>query len=221
MASARGEPVPEAAPLVGLVVGFAVAAYGFLFAPPGTHLLTLLLAILPVYVLTGYAVVRTDEDVTAVLRPDAVLAGGFLAAALVAGYGIVIVGQPAFGLLVALVIGIPPALYHARFGERVNPLSADATLVIAIVTAALVGAASTLEDPIVAALNAALVVFAAIDYRDARGDPLSEFVKFILVAATLGGSGLAVVYFVIIGEAVTGLLAGGALLVLGGYFAME
>lgn len=221
MASARGEPVPEAAPLVGLVVGFAVAAYGFLFAPPGTHLLTLLLAVLPVYVLTAYAVVRTDEDVTRVLPPDAVLAGGFLAAAPVAGYGIVVAGQPAFGLFVALVVGVPPALYHARFGERVNPLSADATVAVAVLVAVLVGMVGAFDDPVVAMLAAALVVFAAVDYRDARGASLSERAEFSLVAATLGGAGLAVVYFAAVGEAVAGLLAGGALLVVGAYFAMD
>lgn len=221
MASARGEPIPEAAPLVGLVVGFAVAAYGFLFAPPGTHLLTLLLAVLPVYVLTAYAVVRTDEDVTRVLPPDAVLAGGFLAAAPVAGYGIVVAGQPAFGLFVALVVGVPPALYHARFGERVNPLSADATVAVAVLVAVLVGVAGALDDPVVATLAAALVVFAAVDYRDARGAPLSERAEFSLVAATLGGASLAIVYFAAVGEAVAGLLAGGALLVVGAYFAMD
>lgn len=220
--SRRGRRVPEAAPLVGLVLAFAVALFGYLFAPPRTLLPLFLVALLLVYGFTAYAVVRSP-DPAAVIPPDAVLAGGFLVAGLLGGYGLVVAGQPMFGLFVALVAGILPALYHARYGERVNPLDATRTFAAAVAVAALVLGVGVLlvGDPAMATLDAVVVVLAAADYRDTRGARLSDLAEFTLVAATLGGAALAVLYFAFVArDPVVGLLVGGSLLAVGAFFAI-
>lgn len=219
--SRRGRPVPEAAPVVGVVLAFSVALYGYLFAPAGTFLPVLLAALLTLYAFTAFAVVRTD-DPAGVLYPDAVLAGGFVLAVLVAAYGLAIAGQPMFAGFVALVAVVPPALYHARYGERVNPLGARATLGAALVCAAvLLALGVVVDDPAMATVDAVLLALAAADYRETRGPPMDATVEATLVAACLGGGGLAVVYFVLVaGQAATGVLVGAAMLVVGAYFAM-
>jgi hypothetical protein len=220
--SRRGRRVPEAAPLVGLVIAFSVALFGYLFAPPRTLLPVFLVALLSVYGFTAYAIVRSP-DPAAVIPPDLVLAAGFLAAGLLGGYGLAVAGQPMFGLFVALVAGILPALYHARYGERVNPLGADETFVAALAVATLVLGVGGLVvgDPAMAALDAVVVVLAAADYRDTRGTPLSDLAEFTLVAATLGGAALAVLYFSFVADdPVLGLLVGSSLLAVGAFFAI-
>lgn len=220
--SRRGRRVPEAAPLVGLVLAFSVALFGYLFAPPGTLLPALLVAVLSLYGFTAYAVVRSP-DPTAVLPPDPVLAGGFLAAGLLGGYGFVVADQPMFALFVAIVAAVLPALYHARYGERVNPLGTNATLGVALAAGAALLAVGVLlvGDPAMAALDAVVVVLAAADYRDTRGEPLSELAEFALVAATLGGAALSVLYFAFVAaDPVVGLLVGGSLLAVGAFFAI-
>lgn len=220
--SRRGRRVPEAAPLVGLVLAFSVALFGYLFAPSGTLLPLLLVAVLFVYGFTAYAVVQSP-DPAAVIPPDAVLAGGFLVAGLLGGYGLVVAGQPMFGLFVALVAGILPALYHARYAEPVNPLGADETFAVALAVAAiiLVVDVSLVGDPAMAALDAVVVVLAAADYRDTRGTPLSDLAEFALVAVTLGGAALSVLYFAFVADdPVLGLLVGSSLLAVGAFFAI-
>jgi small-conductance mechanosensitive channel len=220
--SRRGQRVPEAAPLVGLVLAFSVALFGYLFAPPQTLLPIFLLALLSVYGFTAYAIVRSP-DPAAVIPPDIVLAAGFLVAGLLCGYGLVVAGQPMFGLFVGLVAGTLPALYHARYGERVNPLDADGTFTAALAVAAivLVVGGPVVGDPAMAVLDAVVVVLAAADYRDVRGTPLSDLAEFTLVAATLGGAALAVIYFSFVAaDPVLGLLVGGSLLAVGAFFAI-
>jgi hypothetical protein len=64
-----------------------------------------------------------------VFRPDPVLAAGFLGGGLAVLYGVA-TGQAIFGALVAAVVAAPPALFHARYGESINPLAPGATLVV-------------------------------------------------------------------------------------------
>lgn len=219
--SRRGRPVPEAAPVVGVVLAFSVVLFGYLFAPPGTLLPTVLVGLLLLYAFTAFAVVRTDHP-ERVLAPDAVLAVGVLCSVLVVGYGLSVAGQPAFAAFVALVAVLPTALYHARYGERVNPLSPRATLAAALAGAlGLLALGVVVSDPAMGAADAVLLVLAAADYRDVRGPPMDDLVEAGLVAACLGGAGLAVVYFVFVaGQAATGVLVGWVLLVVGAYFVM-
>ncbi|MFC7235329.1 hypothetical protein [Halosegnis marinus] len=218
--SRRGQPVPEAAPLIGVVLAFGVAGFGFLFAPADARLPVAAVALLLLYGFTAYGVARSP-DPAAAIPPDPTLAAGLLLGAVAAGYGVV-VGQPMPGLLVAAVAAVPPAAYHARFGERVNPLSPDRTFLAAGGLAALVVALGVLVgDPAVGALDAAVLLLAAADYRDTRGEPLSEVAEFTLVAAALGGAALALLYFVLVADRpAIGLLAGAALVVVGAYFAL-
>lgn len=221
--SRRGRRVPEAAPLVGLVLAFATALFGYLFAPPGAVLPVVLVAVVLLYGFTVYGVVRSP-DPTAVLRPDPVLAGGVLLAGVLGGYGLVGPHRPTFALFVALVAVVPPALYHARYGERVNPLSPDATLVVAVVAGLLVavGGSVLVGDPALATLDAVVIGLAGADYRDARGRPLPRTLEAALVAATLGGAVLSVLYLALVADRpAVGLLVGAALLVVGAYFAMD
>lgn len=220
--SRRGRRVPEAAPLVGLVLSFSTALFGYLFAPAGALLPLLLVAVVLLYGFTAYGIV-TSPAPAAVLPPNPVLAGGVLLGGVLASYGLVAAVTPTFALFAGLVAAVPPALYHARFGERVNPLDADVTLAAAVATAVLIAIAGTVVvgDAPVAALDAVVLVLAAADYRDARGDPLPEVASAALVAATLGGAVLSVLYFALVADrAAVGLLAGAALLVVGAYFAM-
>ncbi|WP_255151041.1 hypothetical protein [Halorarius halobius] len=217
--SRRGRRVPEAAPLVGLVLAFSVALFGVLFAPTGTLLPVFLVAVLALYAFTAYGILRSD-DPTAVLPPDLVLGGGVIVAGLLAGYGVV-TGDAVLGLFVAAIAGVPPALYHARYGEAVNPLSPDATLAAAVVAGLVVlGVGVLAGSPALSAVTAVVVVLAAADYRDTRGGPLAPRLEFALVAVTLGGAALAVGYFALTGAPTLGLLVGSALLALGAFFAI-
>lgn len=207
---------------MGLVLAFSVALFGYLFAPPTTLLPVFLVALLSVYGFTAYAIVQSP-DPAAVIPPDAALAGGFLAAGLLGGYGLVVAGQPMFGLFVALLAVLVPALYHARYGEPVNPLGADETFLLALVVAALVLVVGVVfvGDPAMAALDAIVLVLVAADYRDTRGVPLSDLAEFTLVATTLGGAALSVLYFALVADdPVLGLLVGSSLLVIGAFFAI-
>lgn len=219
--SRRGRRVPEAAPLVGLVLAFSVALFGYLFAPPATLLPMLVVALLLLHGFTAYGIARSPDPV-AVFPPDAVLAAGFLTAGVTGGYGVAVAGQPMFALFAALVAVLPPSLYHARYGERLNPLDPDATLGVAVGFAMLVAIVGVVlvGDPAMSVVDAAVVVLGGIDYRDSRGEPLPEIAEFTLVAATLGGSALSVVYFSLVaGRPSVGLLVGTALLVVGTFVA--
>lgn len=219
--SRRGRRVPEAAPLVGLVLSFSVALFGYLFAPPATLLPMLVVALLLLHGFTAYGIARSPDPV-AVFPPDAVLATGFLAAGVTGGYGVAVADQSMFALFAVLVAVLPPSLYHARYGERLNPLGPDATLGLAVGFAAFVASVGVVlvGDPAMSVVDAAVVVLGGIDYRDSRGEPLSEIAEFTLVAATLGGSALSVVYFsLVVGRPSVGLLVGTALLVVGTFVA--
>lgn len=218
--SRRGQPVPEAAPLLGVVLAFGIAGFGFRFGPAGSHLATTAVALVVLYGFTAYGIARSPDPVDAI-PPDPVLVIGALLAVGAVGYGVA-VAQPMAGVLVGLVAVLPPAAYHARFGKPRNPLSPDRTFLVAVAAALLLVVAGTLLDDLaLAALAGGLLVLAAADYRDARGDPLGDLAEFALVAAALGGAALAVLYFTLIaGRPGVGLLTGAGLLAVGAYFAL-
>lgn len=212
---------------MGLVIAFAIALFGLLFGPSGSHLATVLLAVVPLYAFTAFGIVRADERVASVVRPDPVLAGAVLAAVAVVGYGLVVAGQPSFAVLVGLVVVVPPAMYHARYGEPVNPLSPGQTLAVAGAAAAallaagpLVGGSGSTSDATVWALDALVVLLAGLDYRDERGGPLDERTERAVVGTCFGGAALAVGYFVLVASApVVGVLVAGSLIAVGAYVA--
>lgn len=211
--------MPEAAVLVGVVLSLSFSVYAVLFAD--ALLPAVLVAATVLYAFVGFAVAR-DDDPAATLLPDPILAGGVLVAGVVFGYGVV-VAQPLFGLFVALVVLLPTALYHARFGEPVNPLSPVATLAVAGAVGALVLAYGVLVagDPVLATVVAVLLVVGAEDYRAQRGDPLTRTAERVAVAVCLGGAVLSLAYFLLVrGAPTTALLVSGSLVVVGGYFAL-
>lgn len=218
--SRRGQPVPEAAPVIGVVLAFGVAGFGLLFGTPETHLAVVALALALLYGFTAYGIVRSP-DPASVIPPDPVLGGGVLLGGALAGYGVVL-AQPMLGVLAGLVAVVPPVAYHARFGEQLNPLSPDRTLLVAVGLAVVIGVVGVLvADPVMGVLDGVVVVLAGADYRDTRGAALGELVEFTLVSVTLGGAALAVLYFTLVdGRPAVGLLAGGALVVVGAYFAI-
>jgi len=218
--SRRGQPVPEAAPLLGVVLAFGIAGFGFRFGPAGSHLATAAVALVVLYGFTAYGIARSPDPVDAI-PPNPVLAGGALLGVVAVGYGVV-VGQPMAGVLVGLVAAVPPASYHARAGEPHNPLSADRTFLAAVAGALLlVVVGALLADLALAAVAGGLLVLAAADYRDTRGDPLGDLAEFALVAAALGGAALAVLYFTLVADRpAVGLLAGIGLVAVGAYFAL-
>jgi hypothetical protein len=207
--------VPEAAPLVGLVLAFAFALFGLLFS--SNHLGTLLVSALILYPFVAFGIVRseTPEDV---FVPDYVLAAGFLGSAPLLLYGIAI-GQALFGALVALVVGVPPALYHARFGESVNPLSPDQSLAVGLLGTAGLLAYAAMSNLLVGSAAAALLGAAAVDYRRQRGGPIERRTRTIALVGCLGGGLLAFGALVMSGRPTEGLAAGGVLVVIGAFVA--
>ncbi|QLD85335.1 hypothetical protein HWV23_06200 [Natronomonas halophila] len=207
--------VPEAAPLVGLVLAFAFGLFGLLFSP--NHLGTLLVSALILYPFVAFGIVRSEspEDV---FVPDYVLAAGFLASAPVFLYGIVI-QRALFGSLVALVVGVPPALYHARFGESVNPLSPDGSLAAGLLGTVGLLAYATVSDLLAGSAAAAILGAAAVDYRRQRGGPIDRRTRTIALVGCLGGGLLAFGALAAAGRSTEGLAIGGVLVVIGAFVA--
>ena len=211
-----GRPVPEAAPLVGLVLAFAFALYGFLTA--GDHLATVLGSIVLLYPFVGFGLARSERP-EAVFRPDPVLAAGYLVGALVALYGVV-VGRPVFGAFVAAVVALPPAIYHARYGEPINPLSPDATLALGLLAAVALIVAGVRSALLPGALAAALVGLAAVDYRRQRGGPMARRTRTVALVCCLGGGLAAFGLLAVAGQPTRGLAAGGVLVAVGAFLAL-
>jgi hypothetical protein len=207
--------VPEAAPLVGLVLALAFALFGLLFS--SNHLGTALVSVVLLYPFVGFGVVRSESPET-VFPPDPVLAAGSLGGSLAALYGVVS-GQALLGALVAGVVAVPSALYHARFGEPVNPLSPDATLAVGLLAAAGLLLYGAVEGLLVGALSAVLVGFGAIDYRRQRGGPLARRTRSVALACCLGGGIAAFGLLAASGRPTGGLAAGGVLVALGAFLA--
>lgn len=217
--------VPEAAVLVGVVMSLSFALYGALFGDP---LSTALVSVLVLHLFVGYAV-RVDEDPETTLLPDPTLAAAVLAGGVAAAYGLATL-RPLLGLLVALVLAVPAALFHATHAESVNPLSPDATLALAAaagVTTVLAGVAlGRLTDDLAgpagtAGVTAGLLVLGAAEYHTRRGGRLSRRVEGAAVIAALGGATLAMGYLTLVADApLAGLAVAGALLVVGAYFAL-
>lgn len=208
--------VPEAAPLVGLLLAFAFALYGFLTSPD--RLATALGSVVLLYPFVAFGVVRSERPQD-VFHPDPVLAAGSLGGGLLALYGLV-VGRALFGALVAAVVALPPVLYHARYGEPVNPLSPDATLVLGLLAAAglLVAGARTALLPGAAA--AALVGLAAVDYRRLRGGPVARRTRTIALVCCLGGGPAAFGLLLAAGRPAEGLAVGAVPVAVGAFIAL-
>jgi len=218
--------VPEAAVLVGVVLSLSFALYGVLFGDP---LSTTLVSVLVLYVFVGYAV-RVDDDPAATLVPDPTLAAATLAGGLVFAYGLATL-RPFLGLLIALVLAVPAALFHATHAESVTPLSPDATLALAAgagvalllagvvvgrATGDLAGTTST------AAFAAGLLVLGAAEYHTRRATArLPRRVEGAAVLASLAVAALAMGSFALVTDAaLAGLAVAVASLVVGAYFAL-
>jgi hypothetical protein len=209
-------PVPEAAPLVGLVLAFAFALFGFLFS--ANHLATVLVSLVLLYPFVAFGIVRSASAET-VFLPDPILAAGFLGGSLVALYGLA-TGQVGFGLLVAVVVAGPPVIYHARFGDPVNPISPDATLVVGLLAAVAVLSYGALGDLLVGSVTAILVGFTSVDYRRQRGGPLERRTRSVALVCCLGGGLAAFGLLAAVGRPSRGLAAGSVLVALGAFLAL-
>lgn len=207
--------VPEAAPLVGLVLAFAFALFSLLFS--SNHLGTLLVSALILYPFVAFGIVRSEAPEN-VFVPDYVLAAGFLGSAPLLLYGIAI-GQALFGALVALVVVVPPALYHARFGESVNPLSPDQSLAVGLLGTAGLLAYAAVSNLLVGSAAAAILGAAAVDYRRQRGGPIERRTRTTALVGCLGGGLLAFGALAMSGRPTEGLAAGGVLVVIGAFVA--
>lgn len=207
--------VPEAAPLVGLVLASAFALFGFLASP--NHLATALVSVALLYPFVAFGILRSETPET-VFLPDAVLAAGFLGGSLAAIFGLV-VGQPLFGALVAVVIAAPPTLYHARYGASVNPLSPDATLVVGLGLAATFLLYGVTENLLVGAAVATFVGLATVDYRRQRGGPMRRRTRSVALGCCLGGGAAAFGLLAASGRPTEGLAAGTVLVAIGALLA--
>ncbi|MES3517481.1 MAG: hypothetical protein PPP58_07440 [Natronomonas sp.] len=204
-------PVPEAAPIVGVVLTFGFGLFGLLFS--SNHLSTLLISLCLLYGFTAFGIVRSPSPET-VFRPDPVLAAGFLVAAVAALYGLVD-GQPTFGVLVATVAVVPPALYHAHFGASINPLSPGTTLLCGLLAAIGLLVVGLLESRLVGAATATIVGVAAVEYHRVRGGHLRRSVRTAAVVVTLGGAIVVFGLAVAVGRPRDGLAFGAVLAAIG------
>ncbi|QLD90553.1 hypothetical protein HWV07_16520 [Natronomonas salina] len=209
-------PVPEAAPLVGLVLAFAFALFGFLVST--NHLATVLGSVVLLYPFVAFGVVRSETP-ESVFRPDPVLAAGFLGGGLVALYGLV-ADQALFGALVAAVVFLPPALFHARYGDPVNPLSPDGTLAVGLLAAGAALTYGATSDLLVGALTAALVGLSAVDYRRHRGGRIERRTRTVALVCCLGGGLAAFGYLTATGRPTEALAAGSVLVAIGAFLAL-
>ncbi|MFB6206813.1 MAG: hypothetical protein ABEJ05_09855 [Haloglomus sp.] len=218
--------VPEAAVLTGVVLSVSFALYGALFADP---LSTALVSVLVLYAFVGYAV-RIDDAPAETLRPDVTLAAAALAGALALAGGLVTV-RPFLGLLVALVLVVPAALFHATHGDTVNPLSPDATLalaaaggVVVLLAGVVVGRVTTdVVGPVsTAAFAGSLLVLGGAEYHARRAATrLPRRVEQAAVVAALAGAALAMGYFTLVVAApLAGLAVAVTMLAVGAYFAL-
>ena len=209
-------PVPEAAPVVGLVLSISFAIFGFLFST--NHLATLLVSVVLLYAFTALGIVRSPDPDT-VFLPDSILAAAFVVAVITALFGLVD-GQPLFGTFVALVITVPAVMYHVRYGESVNPLSPDATLLVGLLFATgfvLYGSTSSL---LLGGLSAGVTGLASVDYRRQRGGPLDRRSRSIALVCCLGGGLVTFGVLTVSGRATEGLAAGSVLVAIGVFLAV-
>ena len=209
--------VPEAAPLVGVVLAFGFALYGVLFA--GDHLAIALGTVALLYPFVAAGVVRSD-DPTPVFRPHAVLAAGCLAGSTLSSYGMA-TGRPLFGSLVGVAAAAPPVAYHARYGTSVNPLPPAASTVVGLGAAAGFLAYGVAAGRLLhGAVTALAVGLLAVDYRRQRGDPLARRARTAALVACLGGGLLAFGALAASGRPAAGLAVGGVLVGIGAFLAV-
>ncbi|WP_121820270.1 hypothetical protein [Halostella salina] len=164
--------VPELALVVGLVLaGSFVAAVvalepGFL-RDPASLLVTVAIAVAVLYPFAAFTAVRMD-DPEWLLPPDAVLA-----AALVAGVGVALLGATAasasLALAVATLLVAPPAAYNATHGGRLHSMPAFPALVGSAATGVAVfglGAATGANPLVYGLVAAALLLLGGAYYTD-------------------------------------------------------
>jgi hypothetical protein len=190
--------VPEFALVTGVVLALAFSA--FALAVTGDIPRSALTGAAFLYPFAAYAVVHSD-DPTDVLPPDLVLGvavavAGFVAiATALAGVGDAS-DRLFFGLFVALVISLPAAAYHVRFGRRVNPLSPRRTVAATGgVALAILALGLATGSAVYGSVDALLVFLGGSLAGDARGAPPDRrtrrtFVAFgALLALALVGAG--------------------------------
>ncbi|MDZ7746695.1 MAG: hypothetical protein U5K28_09375 [Halobacteriales archaeon] len=217
--SRRGEPVPEAAPLVGLVLAFGIAGFGVLFGTDETRLVAVAIALAVLYGFTAIGIVRSG-DPTDAIPPTPVLAAGSALAVALAGYGFV-TSSPSLAIAVASMAVVPTALYHARYGERVNPFSPTLTLLaVGVFAAAVVGLGVFTDDSVPGLVTAVALVLAGLDYRQQRGGSLSDVARTRVVVGLFGGSVFFVLGGIVAAEPTLGLVTGSVCLLLGAFFAV-
>lgn len=209
-------PVPEAAPLVGLVLSSGFALFGFLFSTD--HLATALGTVLLLYPFVLFGIARSDSP-DDVFVPDAVLAVGFLCGATVGLYAVV-AGRPRFGAFVAAVVAVPPALYHARFGESVNPLGPRPSLLAGLLLAGALFVLTATESALVAAGTATLVGLGAVDYHAQRGGLLARRTRTVVLGCCFGGGLVAFGLLTAVGRPATALAAAVVLVAVGAFVAL-
>lgn len=208
--------VPEAAPLVGVVLSFGFALFGFLFS--ADHLATVLGSVVLLYPFVIFGIARSDgpEDV---FVPDAVLAVGFLGGGAVGLYGVVD-GRAGFGGFIASVIAVPPTLYHARFGESINPLGPRQSLFAGLALAAALFTVAAAESALVAGGSATVVGLGAVDYHRRRGERLDRRTRTVTIGCCFGGGLVAFGILTAIGRPATALAAAVALVATGAFVAL-
>lgn len=208
--------MPEAAPLVGLVLAFAFALFGVLVS--ANHLATVLGSVVLLYPFVIFGLHRSEAP-EEVFRPDPVLAVGFLGGSLVALYGVV-AGQFVFAALVTTVVALPAALYHARYGEPINPLSPDATLAVGLLAAAALLAFGATVSLLAGALTAGLLGLGTVDYRHQRGGQIKRRTRTVALLCCLGGGLAAFGVLAATGRPTDGLAAGSVLVAIGAFLAL-
>jgi len=183
--------VPELALVVGLVLsGSFVAAVvalepGFL-GDPESLLVTVAIAAAALYPFAAFTAVRMD-DPEWILPPDAVLA-----AALVAGFGVALLGvtgaSASLALAVATLVVAPPAAYNATHGGYLRSLPAFPALVGSAAAGVAVfglGAATGANPLVYGGIAATLLLLGGAYYTDRVPGRRAERRAGVVVSASL------------------------------------
>ncbi|WP_435348017.1 hypothetical protein [Haloarchaeobius sp. HRN-SO-5] len=190
--------VPEAGIVVGVL--FASSWLAFVLLVEFDRILTDPSRLLPVVAVAAalcypFAAwgVHFDDDPAGTFPPGPVAATGAIAATVpvVAGF---LGGAPLFGLVVALVVALPPAAYAVVYGDLLPP--ARATLAVgSVLSVGSVVAGVWVAQPYLAGVVALLTFFASVAVHDRADAPhLPAWLVFggtATVAALVGGGSVA------------------------------